>query len=382
MGNNIMVIKYQLVKKDPRSMARLGVITTPHSTFETPIFMPVGTQATVKTLSREELEACGAQIILGNTYHLWCQPGNDVIAEAGGLHKFMNWDRSILTDSGGFQVFSLAKLRDIKEEGVTFKHHKSGKKLFLSPEDAIHIQNDLGSDIMMCLDECPPYPSTEEYLRNSVERTIRWAQRCYDSNKNPDRQGLFGIVQGGNIRELREHCVAELTKIPFDGYAIGGLSVGEPKAIQNEVLSYTTPLLPEDKPRYLMGVGSPGAILDGVERGIDMFDCVLPTRIARHGTAMTSTGRKLLKNKEFERDFTPLDEECDCYCCKHYTKAYLHHLIKAEEMLGQRLISIHNTHFLLNLMKNIREAIKEDRFLEFKESFYQKYGLTDEGSDF
>ncbi len=377
-----MVIKYQLVKKDPRSMARLGVITTPHSTFETPIFMPVGTQATVKTLSREELEACGAKIILGNTYHLWCQPGNDVIAEAGGLHKFMNWDRSILTDSGGFQVFSLAKLRDIKEEGVTFKHHKSGKKLFLSPEDAIHIQNDLGSDIMMCLDECPPYPSTEEYLRNSVERTIRWAQRCYDSNKNPDRQGLFGIVQGGNIRELREHCVAELTKIPFDGYAIGGLSVGEPKAIQNEVLSYTTPLLPEDKPRYLMGVGSPGAILDGVERGIDMFDCVLPTRIARHGTAMTSTGRKLLKNKEFERDFTPLDEECDCYCCKHYTKAYLHHLIKAEEMLGQRLISIHNTHFLLNLMKNIRAAIREDRFLEFKESFYQKYGLTDEGSDF
>lgn len=382
MENSIMVIKYQLVKKDSRSMARLGVITTPHSTFETPIFMPVGTQATVKTLSREELEACGAKIILGNTYHLWCQPGNDVIAEAGGLHKFMNWDRSILTDSGGFQVFSLAKLRDIKEEGVTFKHHKSGKKLFLSPEDAIHIQNDLGSDIMMCLDECPPYPSTEEYLRNSVERTIRWAQRCYDSNKNPDRQGLFGIVQGGNIRDLREHCVAELTKIPFDGYAIGGLSVGEPKAIQNEVLSYTTPLLPEDKPRYLMGVGSPGAILDGVERGIDMFDCVLPTRIARHGTAMTSTGRKLLKNKEFERDFTPLDEECDCYCCKHYTKAYLHHLIKAEEMLGQRLISIHNTHFLLNLMKNIREAIKEDRFLEFKESFYQKYGLTDEGSDF
>ena len=377
-----MVIKYQLIKKDPRSMARLGVITTPHSTFETPIFMPVGTQATVKTLCKEELEASGAQIILGNTYHLWCQPGNDIIAEAGGLHKFMNWDRSILTDSGGFQVFSLAKLRDIKEEGVTFKHHKSGKKLFLSPEDAIHIQNDLGSDIMMCLDECPPYPSTEEYLRNSVERTIRWAQRCFDSNQNPDKQGLFGIVQGGNIRDLREHCAAELTKIPFDGYAIGGLSVGEPKAIQNEVLSYTTPLLPEDKPRYLMGVGSPGAILDGVERGIDMFDCVLPTRIARHGTAMTSTGRKLLKNKEFERDFTPLDEDCDCYCCKHYTKAYLHHLIKAEEMLGQRLISIHNTHFLLNLMKNIREAIKEDRFLEFKNSFYQKYGLTDEGSDF
>ena len=377
-----MVIKYQLVKKDPKSMARLGVITTPHSTFETPIFMPVGTQATVKTMSKEELEACGAKIILGNTYHLWCQPGNDVVAEGGGLHKFMNWDRSILTDSGGFQVFSLAKLRDIKEEGVTFRHHKSGKKLFLSPEEAIKIQNDLGSDIMMCLDECPPYPATKEYLENSVARTIRWAKRCYDANEHKDTQGLFGIVQGGNIPELRQHCAEELKKIPFDGYAIGGLSVGEPKEIQNEVLSYTTPCLPEDKPRYLMGVGSPGAILDGVERGIDMFDCVLPTRIARHGTAMTSRGRKLLKNKEFEKDFTPLDSECDCYCCKHYTKAYLHHLIKAEEMLGQRLISIHNTHFLLNLMKNIREAIKEDRFLEFKAEFYEKYGLNESDKDF
>lgn len=377
-----MVIKYQLLKKDERSMARLGLVTTPHSTFETPIYMPVGTQATVKTLSREELIDCGAKIILSNTYHLWCQPGNDVVAEGGGLHKFMNWERSILTDSGGFQVFSLAKLRDIKEEGVTFKHHKSGKKMFLSPELAIEIQNDLGSDIMMCLDECPPYPATREYLENSVARTIRWAKRCYDSNRNRDTQGLFGIVQGGNIPELRIHCAEELKKIPFDGYAIGGLSVGEPKEIQNEVLSYTTPYLPEDKPRYLMGVGSPGAILDGVERGIDMFDCVLATRIARHGTAMTSVGRKLLKNKEFERDFTPLDHECDCYCCKNYTKAYLHHLIKAEEMLGQRLISIHNTHFLLKLMENIRQSIREDRFLEFKQEFYEKYGLDKSDKDF
>ena len=377
-----MVIKYQLLKKDPRSMARLGVITTPHSTFETPIFMPVGTQATVKTMSVEELEACNAKIILGNTYHLWCQPGNEIMAEAGGLHKFMRWNQSILTDSGGFQVFSLAKLRDIKEEGVTFKHHKSGKKLFLSPELAIKIQNDLGSDIMMCLDECPPYPATEEYLENSMHRTILWAKRCYEANVNKDTQGLFGIVQGGNIRRLREYCAQELTKIPFDGYAVGGLSVGEPKEIQNEVLSYTTPLLPEDKPRYLMGVGSPGAILDGVERGIDMFDCVLPTRIARHGTAMTSVGRKLLKNKEFERDFTPLDHECNCYCCKNYTRAYLHHLIKAEEILGQRLISIHNTHFLLNLMENIRKAIREDRFLEFKAEFYEKYGLNNSNKDF
>lgn len=377
-----MVIKYQLIKEDKKSMARLGIVQTPHGSFETPMFMPVGTQATVKTMCKEELEACGAKIILGNTYHLWNQPGNDIVKEAGGLHKFMNWDQSILTDSGGFQVFSLAKLRDIKEEGVTFRHHKSGKKLFLSPEDSIHIQNDLGSDIMMCLDECPPYPSTEEYLRKSVARTIRWAKRCYDANEHKDSQGLFGIVQGGNIEDLRIECCEELKKIPFDGYAIGGLSVGEPKEIQNEVLTYTTPHLPKDKPRYLMGVGSPGAILDGVERGIDMFDCVLPTRIARHGTAMTSTGRKLLKNKEFERDFTPLDSECDCYCCKNYTKAYLHHLIKADEMLGQRLLSIHNTQFLLNLMKNIREAIKNDNFLEFKESFYQKYGLNEKDSDF
>ena len=377
-----MVIKYQLIKEDQKSMARLGVVETPHGSFETPMFMPVGTQATVKTMTKEELEANGAKIILGNTYHLWTQPGNDIIKEAGGLHEFMNWDRAILTDSGGYQVFSLANLRDIKEEGVTFRHHKSGKKLFLSPEDSIHIQNDLGSDIMMCLDECPPFNSNEEYMRKSVARTIRWAKRCYDANRNRDTQGLFGIVQGGGLEDLRIECAEELKKIPFDGYAVGGLSVGEPKWMQNQVLSYTTPHLPKDKPRYLMGVGSPGAILDGVERGIDMFDCVLPTRIARHGTAMTSTGRKLLKNKEFERDFTPLDEECDCYCCKYYTKAYLHHLIKAEEMLGQRLISIHNTRFLLKLMENIRQAIKEDRFLEFKEEVYQKYGLNEKDKDF
>ncbi len=377
-----MVIKYQLIKKDPHSMARLGVITTPHSTFETPIFMPVGTQATVKTLTKEELEAANAQIILGNTYHLWNQPGTDIMEKAGGLHKFMNWDRSILTDSGGFQVFSLAKLRDIKEEGVTFKHHKSGAKLFLSPEIAISIQNSLGSDIMMSFDECPPYPSTREYMEQSVERTIRWAKRGLEANKNKDTQGLFGIVQGGNFEDIRKHCAEELVKLPFDGYSIGGLSVGEPKEIQNEVLSYTTPLLPVDKPRYLMGVGSPGAILDGVERGIDMFDCVLPTRIARHGTAMTTYGRILLKNKEFAEDFSPIDSECDCYACKNYTRAYIRHLIKADEMLGQRLISIHNTRFLLRLMENIRLAIKEDRFLEFKESFYEKYGLNDNEKDF
>lgn len=377
-----MVIKYKLVKKDKSTKARLGVITTPHNSFETPMFMPVGTQATVKTMSKEELEANGAKIILGNTYHLWNQPGHKIVEAAGGLHKFMNWDGSILTDSGGYQVFSLAKLRDIKEDGVTFKHHKSGAKLFLSPEIALEIQNSLGSDIMMSFDECPPITSTREYMENSVERTLRWAARGLEAHARKEEQGLFGIVQGGSFEDIRIHCAEELVKMPFDGYSIGGTSVGEPKEVQNQILDYTIPILPEDKPRYLMGVGSPGAILDAVERGVDIFDCVLPTRIARHGTAMTSHGRLLLKNKEFEADFTPLDKECDCYTCKHYTKAYIRHLIKAEEVLGQRLITIHNTRFLLHLMENIREAIKEDRFLEFKKEFYEKYGLNDNDKDF
>jgi len=377
-----MVIKYELLKEDKRTMARLGKITTPHGSFETPVFMAVGTQATVKTLVKEELEEIGSQIILGNTYHLWCQPGSELIKEAGGLHKFMNWDRSILTDSGGFQVFSLAKLRDIKEEGVTFKHHKNGSKLFLSPEISMKIQNDLGSDIMMAFDECPPYPATREYMEKSVDRTIRWAKRCLDAHQNKDTQGLFGIVQGGEYLDIRERCAKELVAMPFDGYSIGGLSVGEPKEIQNKVLEYTTPFLPKDKPRYLMGVGSPGAILDAVERGVDMFDCVLPTRIARHGTAMTTYGRVIIKNKEYEKDFTPLDSKCDCYCCKNYTKAYLRHLFKANEMLGQRLLSIHNVNYLVKLADNIRQAIKEDRFLEFKEQVYRDYGLNDSDKDF
>ena len=377
-----MVIKYELIKKDKNSMARLGRITTPHGSFDTPVFMAVGTQGTVKTLVKEELEAIGSQIILGNTYHLWNQPGHKLIEEAGGLHKFMNWDRSILTDSGGFQVFSLAKLRDITEEGVHFKHHKSGAPLFLSPEKAMEIQNSLGSDIMMAFDECPPYPATREYMENSVERTIRWARRSLDAHKNKDRQGLFGIVQGGEYLDIRKHCVEELVKMEFDGYSIGGLSVGEPKEIQNKVLEFTTPLLPETKPRYLMGVGSPGAILDAVERGVDMFDCVLPTRIARHGTAMTSYGRVLIKNKEFADKHETLDPKCSCYTCKNYTKAYLRHLFKANEMLGQRLLSIHNIQFLVDLTANIRQAISEDRFLEFKEQLYKEYGLNDSEKDF
>lgn len=377
-----MVIKYKLKKKSNECMARLGEVTTPHGKFETPVFMAVGTQATVKTLVKEELKELGSQIILGNTYHLWNQPGDEIIAEAGGLHKFMNWDRPILTDSGGFQVFSLAKLRDIKEEGVYFRHHKSGAQLFLSPEKAMKIQNNLGSDIMMAFDECPPYPATYEYIKDSVARTIRWAKRCKEAHQNIDTQGLFGIVQGGEYLDIRKACIEELVKMDFDGYSIGGLSVGEPKDIQNKVLAFTTPLLPEDKPRYLMGVGSPGMILDAVERGVDMFDCVLPTRIARHGTAMTTKGRIIIKNKEFERDFSPLDSHCDCYTCKNYTRAYLRHLFKAGEILGQRLLSLHNIKFLINLTTNIRKAIKEDRFLEYKKYVYEEYGLNKSNKDF
>ena len=375
-------VTYELIKESKECAARLGRITTPHGSFETPVFMAVGTQGTVKTLVKEELEAIGSEIILGNTYHLWNQPGHDIVREAGGLHKFMNWDRSILTDCGGFQVFSLAKLRDITEEGVTFRHHASGAKLFLSPEKSMEIQNALGSDIMMAFDECPPYPSTYEYMKNSVERTIRWEKRSFDAHQNKDTQGLFGIVQGGEFEDLRKHCAEELLKIDFAGYAIGGLSVGEPKEIQNNVLSFTVPLLPKDKPRYLMGVGSPGMILDAVERGVDMFDCVLPTRIARHGTAMTHKGRVLIKNKQYERDFTKLDEKCNCYCCKNYTRAYLHHLIKANEMLGYRLLSIHNIQYLVDLTADIRKAIKEDKFYELKEKVYEEYGLNNNEKDF
>jgi len=377
-----MVIKYQLIKESKECQARLGEITTPHGSFITPMFMAVGTQGTVKTLSKEELETIGATIILGNTYHLWTQPGHNIIKKAGGLHSFMNWPYPILTDSGGFQVFSLAKLRDITEQGVTFNHHKSGEKLYLTPELAIEIQNALGSDIMMVLDECPPYPASYEYMKKSVNRTIRWAKRCIAANKNLDTQGLFGIVQGGEYQDLRNYCARALIELDFDGYALGGLSVGEPKEIQNRIIKETTPLLPKHKPRYLMGVGSPGMILDAVEQGIDIFDCVLPTRIARHGTAMTRYGRLIIKNKEFSEDFTPLDSNCDCYTCSNYTRSYLRHLFKAQEMLGYRLLSIHNIKYLINLVADIRQAIIDDKFLEFKEKVYHEYGLNTGEKDF
>lgn len=369
-------VRYEHVKTCKQTGARLGIVHTPHGSFETPAFMPVGTQATVKTMSPEELKAMNAGIILSNTYHLWLRPGNDVIKEAGGLHKFMNWDRPILTDSGGFQVFSLSEFRNIKEEGVHFRNHMNGDKLFLSPEKAMEIQNDLGSDIMMAFDECPPYPASHEYMKSSVERTSRWAERCLEAHARKDVQGLFGIIQGGEYEDLRKQSAQDLVSLDFPGYAIGGLSVGEPKDVMNRALEFTTPLMPTNKPRYLMGVGSPDSLIDGAIRGIDMFDCVLPTRIARNGTLMTSTGRLNIKNAAFKRDFNPIDEKCDCYTCKNYTRAYVHHLIRADETFGIRLTSYHNLQFLLNLMEQVRQAIREDRLGDFREEFFEAYGFN------
>lgn len=375
-------IRYELIHEERHTGARYGRLYTPHGVIETPIFMPVGTQATVKTLSPEELHQMGAQIILGNTYHLWLQPGDDIIHEAGGLHQFMRWNKPILTDSGGFQVFSLSQLREITEDGVHFRHHRSGEPLFLSPEKSIAIQNHLGSDIMMSFDECVELPTTYEYAKASVERTLRWAERGLRAHRHPDRQALFGIVQGADFEDLRRYSAEEMVKMDFPGYAIGGLSVGEPKEVMYRVLEFTIPILPKDKPRYLMGVGSPDSLIEGVIRGVDMFDCVLPTRIARHGTAMTSAGRVVIRNKQYERDFGPLDPSCDCYTCTNYTRAYIRHLLKAGETFGQRLVSYHNLYFLLKLMENIRQAILEDRLLDFKEEFFLKYGLNDNKKGF
>ena len=366
-------VRYELIKTCKQTGARLGRLHTPHGVIETPIFMPVGTQATVKAMTPEELKDIGSQIILSNTYHLYMRPGHDLVERAGGLHKFMNWDKPILTDSGGFQVFSLGPLRKIKEEGVEFRSHLDGSKHFLSPEKATEIQNALGSDIIMAFDECAPYPADRQYVKNSLERTTRWLERCKAAHKYPERQALFGIVQGGMYKDLREQSAREITAIDLPGYAIGGLSVGEPKEMMYEVLDYTVPLLPEDKPRYLMGVGSPDDLLEGVLRGIDMFDCVLPTRIARNGTAMTSQGKVVVRNASYAEDFTSLDPECDCYTCRNYTKAYLRHLIKCNEILGARLLTIHNLHFLLKMMENVREAIREDRLLDYKKDFFEKY---------
>lgn len=370
-------INYRLIKKEKHTGARLGEIETPHGTFETPMFMPVGTLATVKAMSPEELKAMGAGIILSNTYHLWLRPGEDIVQEAGGLHEFMHWDQGMLTDSGGFQVFSLADMREIKEEGVHFRSHLDGSKLFLSPEKSIQIQQALGADIMMSFDECPPFYESYDYMKKSIERTTRWAERGLKAHENWDKQGLFGIVQGGGYEDLRRQHARDITSMDFSGYAVGGLSVGETKEDMFKTLDYTAPLLPENKVRYIMGIGTPLDFFECVIRGIDIFDCVLPTRIARNGTAMTSQGRVVVKNAKFARDWTPLDPKCDCYTCKNYTKAYLRHLFKADEILGLRLTSYHNLYFLINLVSQIRQAIRDDNLLEFKEAFYEEYGYNE-----
>ena len=358
---------------DKETGARYGILHTPHGDCEVPMFMPVGTLATVKTLSPEELKEMGAGTILGNTYHLSIRPGADIVAKAGGLHKFMNWDGPILTDSGGFQVFSLAENRKITEEGVEFRNHLNGDKLFFSPEVSIGIQEKLGSDIAMSFDECIPWPADYNYVKKSTERTLRWAKRGLLAHKKED-QALFGIVQGGDYEDLRKMCAEELVKMDFPGYSIGGTSIGEPKEKFFEMVEYAIKYLPEDKPRYVMGIGSIDYVLGSIERGVDMFDCVLPTRLARHGALMTSHGRVNIKNEKYKEDFTPLDDKCDCYCCKNYTKAYLRHLYICDETFGKRLLSIHNVRFLIHLVEQAREAIKEDRYKEFKEGTLKEFG--------
>ncbi len=369
-------LTYELLKTSQRSKARRGRITTLHSVIETPVFMPVGTQATVKALKPEEVKEMGAKIILSNTYHLYMRPGHELIREAGGLHKFMNWDGSILTDSGGFQVFSLGKMRKITEEGVTFRSHIDGSKHIITPEKAVEIQTALGTDIMMSFDECTPYPADRTYTKNSLERTTRWLKRCKEAHTNTEKQSLFGIMQGGMYKDLRRQSAEEIVELDLPGYSIGGLSVGEPKDLMYDILDDCVDCIPKDKPRYLMGVGSPDCLIEGVARGIDMFDCVIPTRIARNGMAYTSEGKVSIKNKKYERDFTALDPNCDCYVCRNYSRAYLRHLFKAEEILSSMLLSYHNVYYLVNLMKEIREAIDEDRFEEYRNEFYIKTGDT------
>ena len=364
---------YELKHVCKQTGARYGILHTPHGDCEVPMFMPVGTLATVKTMSPQEIKKCGAGVILANTYHLHLRPGEDIVDKAGGVQKFMNYNGPMLTDSGGFQVFSLAQNRDIKEEGVYFKSHLNGDKIFFSPEIVIGIEEKIGADIIMSFDECIPYPATYDYVKKSTERTIRWAKRGKDAHKRED-QALFGIVQGGEFKDLRKYCALELVKMDFDGYSIGGTSIGEPKDVCFKMIDYAIQYLPKDKPRYLMGVGSLDYILEGIAKGIDMMDCVLPTRIARHGTLMTHSGRVNIKNEKYKEDFSPLDPECDCYTCKNYTKAYLRHLYVANEQFGARLLSIHNTRFLISIVEGTRKAIQEDRFLEYKDEVLRKYG--------
>ena len=366
------MFEFEIIKECKRTKARAGRLHTPHGVIETPVFMPVGTQATVKTMTPDELKENNAQIILGNTYHLYLRPGHELVKEAGGLHKFMNWDRPILTDSGGFQVFSLGELRKIKEEGVTFRSHLDGSKHLFSPERVMEIEEAIGADIAMAFDECTPYPADYDYAKRSMERTTRWLERCIKAHTRED-QALFGIIQGSMYKDLRTESAKEITSFDLPGYAIGGLSVGEPAEVMYEMLDINTDIMPINKPRYLMGVGAADNLVEGVKRGVDMFDCVLPTRIARNGTVMTKHGKLVVRNAEYAYDFRPLEEGCGCYACRNFTRAYIRHLIKSGEVLGIRLTTIHNIYFLTNLMKEIRNAILQDRYPEFISEFYANF---------
>ncbi len=368
-------VTYELRHVCKQSGARLGVLHTPHGDIPTPIYMPVGTAACVKAMTSREMEEIGTQILLSNTYHLHLRPGEDLVKEAGGLHRFMDWHKPILTDSGGFQVFSLAGIRKIKEEGVTFQSHIDGSRHFIGPETSMDIQQALGSDIAMAFDVCSPFPCDYDTAKENMERTHRWAERCKAHHTRED-QAVFGIVQGAFYKDLRIESAKALAAMDFPGYGIGGLSVGEPKPVMYEMLDEIRPYMPENKPRYLMGVGTPDCLVEGVLRGIDMFDCVLATRIARNGTVLTSRGRVVVKNNQFAHDFGPIDEACDCYACQHYTRAYVRHLFKAGEITAGRLASIHNLRFLIHMMEEIREAIAEDRFLDYRREFYERYDLT------
>jgi queuine tRNA-ribosyltransferase len=366
-----MGFSFEVQQRSTENQGRIGILNTFHSRIETPIFMPVGTQGTVKAMTVDDLRRIGFQLILGNTYHLYMRPGADIVAEAGGLHRFSNWTESMLTDSGGFQVFSLAKLSKITEEGVTFRSHIDGSPHLFTPEKVMEIEMALGADIAMVFDVCMPYPSDYRDAKEAMERTSRWAERCLRAHHRPD-QVLFGIVQGVTYRDLREASATLLRELNFPGYAIGGLSVGEPKPLMYETLDYTVPVLPEDKPRYLMGVGSPDTLWEGVERGIDMFDCVFPTRIARNGTALTSLGRVIIRDAKYARDFGPLDPNCSCKTCTQYTRAYLRHLFKAGEILGAHLVTYHNLAFLKDVMDQIKEGLRTGTFQERKREFFRK----------
>ncbi|HYA93459.1 MAG TPA: tRNA guanosine(34) transglycosylase Tgt [Thermodesulfobacteriota bacterium] len=378
-----MTFRFKIIKKDSSSQARLGRVETDHGAFTTPAFLPVGTQGSVKSLTPEELLEIGVEAILGNTYHLYLRPGHETVGRLGGLHTFIHWERPILTDSGGFQLFSLGSLREISEEGVTFQSHLDGSSHFLTPEKVVEIQRVIGTDIAMVLDECVPYPSPYEYVKASMERTGRWALRSLQARRETD-PALFAIVQGGIYRDLREKSVQALAEMEFQGYAIGGLSVGEPKSMMIDVLKWTTPLLPEDTPRYLMGVGTPEDIINAVTLGIDFFDCVLPTRNARNGTLFTASGKISIKQAQYAEDARPVDETCACYTCRHYSRAYLRHLYLAKEILSSRLNTIHNLYYYINLLVRMKEAIQEDRLLDFCQSHtsrmdWRRNGQTDDG---